>query len=81
MTERDTNLTQVQGPRGEVKPLHPAFLYCTAIPPEVYKVLITKLKLDEGRRTYSPGQNFRLVEDPFYGEATPPFIVPRSSFP
>jgi hypothetical protein len=48
MTEKDTDLTQVQGLRGEVKPLRPAFLYCTAIPREVYKVLATKLKLDEG---------------------------------
>jgi hypothetical protein len=35
--------TQVQGPRGEVKPLLPAFLYCDAIPREEYKVLVTKL--------------------------------------
>jgi hypothetical protein len=43
MIESDTDLTQVQGPRGEVKPLRPAFLYCTATPREVYKVLVTKL--------------------------------------
>jgi hypothetical protein len=43
--------TQVQGPRGEVKPLLPAFLYCDAIPREEYKVLITKLQLAGGRRT------------------------------
>jgi hypothetical protein len=35
--------TQVQGPRGEVKPLFPAFLYYDAIPCEEYKVLVTKL--------------------------------------
>jgi hypothetical protein len=29
-TEGGTNLTQVQGPRGEVKLLRPAFLYYTA---------------------------------------------------
>jgi hypothetical protein len=40
--ERDTNLTQVQGPRGEVKPLLPAFLYYGAIPHEEYKVLVTE---------------------------------------
>jgi hypothetical protein len=47
-TERDTDLPQVQGLRGEVKPLRHVFLYCTAIPRKVYKVLVTKLKLDEG---------------------------------
>jgi hypothetical protein len=41
--ERDAELTQVQGPRGEVKPLLPAFLYCDAIPREEYKALVTKL--------------------------------------
>jgi hypothetical protein len=29
--------------RGEVKPLLPAFLYCSATPREAYKVLVTKL--------------------------------------
>jgi hypothetical protein len=81
MIERDTDLTQVQGPRGEVKPLRPAFLYCIVIPREVYKVLITELKLDEGIRTYSRSQNLRLGEDRFYGAATPPIIVSRLSFP
>jgi hypothetical protein len=37
------SFTQVQGPRGEVKPLLPAFLYYDASPREEYKVLITKL--------------------------------------
>jgi hypothetical protein len=37
------SFTQVQGPRGEVKPLLPAFLYCNATPREEYKVLVTKL--------------------------------------
>jgi hypothetical protein len=37
------SFTQVQGPRVEVKPLLPAFLYCNATPREEYKVLITKL--------------------------------------
>jgi hypothetical protein len=37
------SFTQVQGPRGEVKPLLPAFLYCDATPREEYKVLVTKL--------------------------------------
>jgi hypothetical protein len=37
------SFTQVQGPRGEVKPLLPAFLYCNATPHEEYKVLVTKL--------------------------------------
>jgi hypothetical protein len=41
--ESDTDLTQVQGPRGEVKPLRPAFFYCTAAPLKVYKVLVTDL--------------------------------------
>jgi hypothetical protein len=53
MTESDTDLTQVHGPRGEVKPLHPAFLYCIVIPREVYKVSGIELELDEGKRTYS----------------------------
>jgi hypothetical protein len=35
--------TQVQGPRGVVKPLLPTFLYYDAIPHEEYKVLVTKL--------------------------------------
>jgi hypothetical protein len=37
------SFTQVQGPRGEVKPLLPAFLYYNAIPCEEYKVLVTEL--------------------------------------
>jgi hypothetical protein len=37
------SFTQVQGPRGEVTPLLPAFLYCDATPREEYKVLVTKL--------------------------------------
>jgi hypothetical protein len=37
------SFTQVQGPRGEVKPLLPAFLYYDAIPREVYKVLVIEL--------------------------------------
>jgi hypothetical protein len=37
------SFTQVQGPRGEVKPLLPAFLYCNATPGEEYKALVTKL--------------------------------------
>jgi hypothetical protein len=42
--QRETpSLTQVQGPRGEVKTLLPAFLYYDAIPREEYKVLITEL--------------------------------------
>jgi hypothetical protein len=42
--ERETpSITQVQGPRGEVKPLLPAFLYYDAIPREEYKVLVTEL--------------------------------------
>jgi hypothetical protein len=35
--------TQVQGPRGEVKPLLPAFLYYDVIPHEEYKGLVTEL--------------------------------------
>jgi hypothetical protein len=42
-TESDTDFTQVQGPRGEVKPLRPAFLYCTVTPHKAYEVLVTKL--------------------------------------
>jgi hypothetical protein len=42
-TESDTDFTQDQGPRGEVKPLRPAFFYCTATPHEAYKVLVTEL--------------------------------------
>jgi hypothetical protein len=34
--------TQVQGPRGEVKPLLPAFLYSDVMPREEYKVLVTE---------------------------------------
>jgi hypothetical protein len=45
------SFTQVQGPRGELKPLLPAFLYYDAIPREEYKVLVTKLPLAGGRRT------------------------------
>jgi hypothetical protein len=41
--ERHRAFTQVQGPRGEVKPLLPAFLYYDAIPREEYKVLATEL--------------------------------------
>jgi hypothetical protein len=42
--QRETpSFTQVQGPRGEVKPLLSAFLYCDATPREEYKVLVTKL--------------------------------------
>jgi hypothetical protein len=37
------SFTQVQGPRGEVKPLLPAFLYYDATPREEYKALVTKL--------------------------------------
>jgi hypothetical protein len=37
------SFSQVQGPRGEVKPLLPAFLYYDAIPREEYKVLVIKL--------------------------------------
>jgi hypothetical protein len=42
--KRETpSFTQVQGPRGEVKPLLPAFLYYDVIPREEYKVLVTEL--------------------------------------
>jgi hypothetical protein len=42
--QRETpSLTQVQGPRGEVKPLLPAFLYYDAIPREEYKALVIEL--------------------------------------
>jgi hypothetical protein len=42
--QRETpSLTQVQGPRGEVKPLLPSFLYYDAIPREEYKALVTEL--------------------------------------
>jgi hypothetical protein len=42
--QRETpSFTQVQGPRGEVKPLLPAFLCYDAIPREEYKVLVTEL--------------------------------------
>jgi hypothetical protein len=42
--EKETlSLTLVQGPRGEVKPLLPAFLYYDATPHKEYKVLVTKL--------------------------------------
>jgi hypothetical protein len=42
--QRETlSFTQVQGPRGEVTPLLPAFLYYDAIPREEYKALVTKL--------------------------------------
>jgi hypothetical protein len=37
------SFTQVQGPRGEVKPLLPAFLYYDATPRKEYKALITEL--------------------------------------
>jgi hypothetical protein len=37
------SFTQVQGPRGEVKPLLPAFLYYDAISREEYKVLVIEL--------------------------------------
>jgi hypothetical protein len=37
------SFAQVQGPRGEVKPLLPAFLYYDATPHEEYKVLVTEL--------------------------------------
>jgi hypothetical protein len=42
------SFTQVQGPRGEVKPLLPAFLYYDATPREEYKALVTKLSLARG---------------------------------
>jgi hypothetical protein len=42
--ERETpSFTQVQGPRGELKPLLPAFLYYDTIPREEYKALVTEL--------------------------------------
>jgi hypothetical protein len=42
--QRETpSFTQVQGPRGEVKPLLLAFLYYDAIPHEEYKALVTEL--------------------------------------
>jgi hypothetical protein len=42
--QRETpSFTQVQGPRGEVKPLLPAFLYYDVIPREEYKVLVIEL--------------------------------------
>jgi hypothetical protein len=42
--ERETpSFTQVQSPRGEVKPLLPAFLYYDATPREEYKALVTEL--------------------------------------
>jgi hypothetical protein len=42
--QRETpRFTQVQDPRGEVKPLLPAFLYYDAIPHEEYKALVTEL--------------------------------------
>jgi hypothetical protein len=42
--QRETpSFTQVQGPRGEVIPLLPAFLYYDAIPRDEYKVLVTKV--------------------------------------
>jgi hypothetical protein len=42
--QRETpSFTQVQGPRGEVKPLLPAFLYYNTTPREEYKALVTKL--------------------------------------
>jgi hypothetical protein len=47
-TERDAELYQVQGPRGEVKPLLPAFLYYDMTPREEYKVLVIKLSLARG---------------------------------
>jgi hypothetical protein len=37
------SFTQFQGPRGDVKPLLPAFLYYDATPREEYKVLVTEL--------------------------------------
>jgi hypothetical protein len=37
------SFTQVWGPRGEVKPLLPAFLYCNVTPREEHKALVTKL--------------------------------------
>jgi hypothetical protein len=42
--QRETpSFTQVQGPRGEVKPLLPAFLHYDTIPREEYKILVTEL--------------------------------------
>jgi hypothetical protein len=42
--QRETpSFTQVQGPRGEVKPLLPAFLYYDVTPREEYKALVTEL--------------------------------------
>jgi hypothetical protein len=42
--EKETpSFTQVQGPRGEVKPLLPAFLYYDVIPHEEYKALVIEL--------------------------------------
>jgi hypothetical protein len=42
--QRETpSFTQVQDPRGEVKPLLPAFLYYDAMPRKEYKVLVTEL--------------------------------------
>jgi hypothetical protein len=42
--QRETpSFTQVQGPRGEVKPLLLAFLYYDAITHEEYKVLVIEL--------------------------------------
>jgi hypothetical protein len=42
--QRETpSFIQVQGPRGEVKPLLPAFLYYDATPRKEYKVLVTEL--------------------------------------
>jgi hypothetical protein len=43
LQRKTPSFTQVQGPRGEVKPLLPAFLYYDAIPREEYKVLVTEL--------------------------------------
>jgi hypothetical protein len=41
-SQRETpSFTQVQGPRGEVKPILPAFLYYDVIPREEYKALVT----------------------------------------
>jgi hypothetical protein len=37
------SFNQVQGPRGEVKPLLPAFLYYNVTPREEYKALIIEL--------------------------------------
>jgi hypothetical protein len=42
--DRETpNFTQVQGPRGEVKPLLPTYLYYDATPGEDYKALVIEL--------------------------------------